>query len=210
MAVAPPIVWREPAVFTAGDTLIFQRNLPDYPPSAGWAIRLAVTQNTPNGAVLAFPPVVSAPDSTNTYHVFNVPNFCAGLAAGTYVLTEEVVNAAGNAATNPPIAAGTKHQIYFADNFQLQDDLADGLATAPVLTEAQINLALLNTTYRQLMALKFAETEDLRSRFRIQDQQKVLQDIKYWKNIRILEIQQERARNGQNPGNVQEALFCIG
>ena len=209
MAAAPPIVWREPDSFVSGDTLLFQRSLPSFLPSDGWQAKLVVTQNTPNGAQKVAE-ADSAPDSTNSFHCYNYPNFCAGLSAGTYVLTEEVVNAAGNAATNPPIAAGTKHQIYFADNFTVQDDLADGLATAPVQTEAQINLALLNTTYRQLMALKFAETEDLRSRFRIQDQQKVLQDIKYWKNIRILEIQQERARNGQNPGNVQEAVFCIG
>ena len=170
MAAAPPIVWREPDSFVSGDTLLFQRSLPSFLPSDGWQAKLVVTQNTPNGAQKVAE-ADSAPDSTNSFHCYNYPNFCAGLSAGTYVLTEEVVNAAGNAATNPPIAAGTKHQIYFADNFTVQDDLADGLATAPVQTEAQINLALLNTTYRQLMALKFAETEDLRSRFRIQDQQ---------------------------------------
>jgi len=176
-------------------------------PSDGWAIKLVVTQNTPIGAQ-KLAESDSTPDATNSYHVFNTPNFCAGLPAGTYVLTEEVVNAAGNAALN--IAAGTKHQIYFSDNFDLQDDLADGLASAPVQTEAQIILAGLYDTYKNLLKLKFAETEDLRSRFRIQDQTKVLQDIKYWKSVRILEVQQERARNGQNPGNVQEAVFCIG
>jgi hypothetical protein len=123
-------------------------------------------------------------------------------------LTEEVVNVAGN--TPLGIAAGTKHQIYFSDNFTIQDDLADGNASGPVQTEAQIILAGLYDTYKQLLKLKFAETEDLRSRFRLQDQAKVLSDIKYWKSVRILEIQQERARNGQNPGNVQEAVFCIG
>ncbi|MDE2019838.1 MAG: hypothetical protein KGJ13_05850 [Patescibacteria group bacterium] len=192
------IQWREPADFTVGDTLLFQRNLPDYLPSDGWAVRLTVTENTATGATKVAE-AVSTPDTTSQYHVFNVPNFCAGLAAGTYVLSEEVFN-----------AAGEKHQIYVRPDFQLQDDLADGLATAPVLTEAQTNLALLNDTYRSLIKLKFAETEDLRSRFRIQDEAKILADIKYWKSVRILEIQQERARNGQNPGNVQEAIFAIG
>ena len=209
MAISPPIIWRPPQSFVAGDSLVFQISLPSFLPSDGWSVQLTVTQNTPNGAQKVAQ-VASAPDSTNTFHTFNTPAFCAGLPAGQYVLSEEVINLAGNSALVPPIAAGTKHQIYFADDFELQEDLGDGLATGTQLTEAQINLAALNTTYRQLMALKFAETEDLRSRFRIQDQSKVLQDIKYWKNIRILEIQKERARNGQNPGNVQEAVFCIG
>ena len=154
--------------------------------------------------------MASAPDSTNTFHTFNAPAFCAGLPAGQYILSEEVINLVGNSALVPPIAAGTKHQIYFSDQFQLQSDLSDGAASAPVQTEAQINLALLNDTYRQLIKLKFAETEDLRSRFKLQDEAKILEDIKYWKAVRQNEIQCERARNGQRTGNVQEAVFAIG
>src|ERR1019366_1692989 len=137
--------------------------------------------------------VMSAPDNTNTYHVFNVPNFCAGLDGGAYVITEQVINVSGNVPLG--IAVGTRFQIYHDDEFNLQDDLADGLATAPVQTEAQINLALLNDTYRQLIKLKFAETEDLRSRFKLQDEAKILEDIKYWKAVRQNENQCERARN---------------
>jgi len=204
---APPIQWRPPENFVSGDTLLFQRNLPNYLPSDGWAGKLMVTQNLPNGAKKVAESD-STPDSTNTYHVYNTPNFCTGLSAGVYVLSEEIVNAAGNAGLG--IAAGTKHQIYFNDQFQIQDDLADNLATAPVQTEAQIILAGLYDTYKQLLKLKFAETEDLRSRFRLQDQSKILEDIKYWKAVRQNEIQCERARNGQRPGNVQEAVFAIG
>jgi hypothetical protein len=181
--------------------------LPTFLPSDGWAIQLTVTQNLPNGAQRVAE-CVSTPDSTNSYHCFNVVNFCAGLEAGKYVLTEEVVNVAGNPAQG--IIAGTKHQIYFSYNFEIQDDLNDDEASAPVKTDAQIILDGLYDTYKQLLKLKFAETEDLKSRFRLQDQSKILEDIKYWKSVRILEIQQERARNGHNPGNVQEAVFCIG
>ena len=203
----PGIIWREPESFVSGDTLAFRRNLPAFPPSDGWALRLVVTQNLPNAAKKV-EDVLSTPDSTNSYHVFAKPDFCVGLPAGMYVLTEEVINAAGNARLG--IAAGAKFQIHFSESFEIRDDLADGAASGPVQTEAQINLALLNDTYRQLIKLKFSETEDLRSRFKLQDESKILEDIKYWKSVRILEIQQERARNGKNPGNVQEAVFCIG
>lgn len=168
-------------------------------PSAGFAIRLTLTQNTPNGAQKVAE-VVSTPDATNTFHQFNDNGFCAGLDSGTYILSEEVFNA----------GTGERHQIYFADNFQVAADLADGLATKPIQTDAQIILAGLYDTYKQLLKLKFAETEDLRSRFRVQDQSKVLEDIKYWKSVCINEMQIERSRNGQHPGNVQEAVFNIG
>src|ERR1035437_2774018 len=203
---APSIPWREPDNFVAGDTLYFQRSLPSYSPADGWAIHLVVTQNVPNGAKKVAD-AISTPDATNSYHVFNVPNFCAGLDAGTYILTEEVTNAAGNVPLG--IAVGTRFQIYHDDEFGLQDNLADGLATGPVQTEAQIILAGLYDTYKQLLKLKFAETEDLRSRFRLQDQSKILEDIKYWEAKRMNERQCERARNGQRPGNVQDAVFAI-
>jgi hypothetical protein len=204
---AVPIVWREPETFVSGDTLLFQRNLPNYLPSDGWAINLTVTQNTPAGASLAVE-AQSTPDATNRYHCFNTANFCDGLDDGIYILSEEVINAAGNPALN--IAAGAKHQIYYRDDFTVMADLADGLASGPVLTEAQQMLAALFDSYKQLIKLKFAETEDLRSRFKLQDQQQIRQEIMYWKEMRMNEIQHERVRNGRPPGNVSTGVFCIG
>lgn len=198
MAV-PTISWRPPESFVSGDSLIFNQRLPNYLPSSGFAIRLTLTKNTPNGAEKV-DEVVSTPDVTNAFHQFNETSFGAGLDSGNYVLSEEVFNA----------GTGERHQIYFADNFQIGADLADGLATAPVQTDAQIILAGLYDTYKQLLKLKFAETEDLRSRFRLQDQSKILEDIKYWKSVCINEMQIGRSRNGQRPGNVQDAVFYIG
>jgi hypothetical protein len=207
MAVAPPIIWREPEQFVAGDSLIFQRNLPNYLPSDGWAIKLTVSQPTANGAVETAQ-VNSAADPTNRYHQFNAPGFCAGVVEGVYILSEEVVNAAGNAPLG--IAANTRHQIYYRDDFFIGPDLTDGLVTGEVLTEAQTNLQLLNSTYQELIKLKFATTEDLRSRFDIKKQKEILDDIKYWKEVRTNEIQMERVRNGRRPGNVSKPIFAIG
>jgi len=193
------IQWREPESFVSGDTLLFQRNLPAYLPSDGWAIRLTVSQPLPQGAQIVAQ-VTSAPDSTNNYHCFNSANFCGGVPAGSYILSEEVFKQ----------STGEQHQIHYDSDFQITDDLDAGLSGGVVLSEAQRMLSALYDTYNQLMRLKFAETEDMRSRFRIQDQSKVLQDIKYWKSVRILELQQERARNGQPTGASPEAFFCIG
>lgn len=207
MAVSA-IQWREPESFVSGDTLLFQRSLPDFLPSDGWSIRLIVTQNLPNGSQKVAD-VTSAPDSTNTYHVFNVPNFLAGVAAGTYVLTEEIVNAVGNAALNPPIAAGTKQQIFEMPYFQVQDDLADGLGTAPVISE---NAQALQDAYalrRSLTKQKFQETEDLRSRFLMKKLSEVGQLINELEEKVIWEKRAARAANGQPDGSTTEPILRI-
>lgn len=205
---ASSIQWREPESFVSGDTLLFQRSLPDFLPADGWAIRLTVTQNLPNAAKKVAD-VLSAPDSTNNYHVFNVPNFLAGVAAGTYVLAEEIINAAGNAALNPPVAAGTKQQISVQPYFLVQDDLADGLGTAPVISQNQQDLTAAYGLRSSMLQFRFAETEDLRSRF----SEKKLSDV----NNLISELEEKviwekraaRAANGQPDGSTTEPVLRI-
>ena len=197
--MAALIQWREPDEFTSGDTLLFQRSLPDYLPSDGWALRLTITQPLPQGA-LKVAEAVSVADSTNSVHTFNVPDFCAALEAGVYVLSEVVFNQ----------STGEKHQIYHDDEFNIGDDLDSGLVVGPILTEAQEMIALLRASYKALIQQQFASTNVQHNEFVLQKQGEVLDQLKYWKNMRINEIQMERAKNGQKPGNVQEAVFCIG
>jgi len=61
-----------------------------------------------------------------------------------------------------------------------------------------------------LYELKFSETESDRNRFKVADEEAVLESMKYWKEVRQHEIQAEKIRNGQNPGNVVRPLFMIG
>jgi len=205
---APPIQWREPESFVSGDTLLFQRSLPNFLPSDGFAIRLTVTQNLPNGAQKVAD-VTSAPDSTNTYHVFNVPNFLAGVADGTYVLAEEIVNAAGNAALNPPIAAGWKQQMFEQPYFQVQDDLADGLAGAPVISQNQQDLNAAYTLRSSMLKFRFAETEDLRSRFSEKKLSEVNSLISELEEKVIWEKRAARAANGQPDGSTTQPVLRV-
>lgn len=186
-------------MFAAGDSLVFNRRLPDYLPSNGWAVRLTVSKVQDVGA----PPVVSivsAPDATNAFHQFNVNGFLQGSPNGVYILQEEVFNA----------GTGEKHQIYFNDNFVLLPDLADGAASANVKTTAQQMLELIVCTLKELYKAKFTETDVQRSRFVLQKTKDALEDYQYWKEVRQNEIQMERARNGRPPGNVCQPVFAIG
>ena len=199
--------WREPADFTAGDTLLFQRSLPDMLPSDGWAIRLTVYQNDGDGSKIATQ-VVSVPDSSNKFHCFNVPKFCGNLTGGIYALSEEVFNANGNAGIN--VAAGEKHSLYLRRDFRIFDNLDAGSPARSQWTTAQRMIHLLEDRLAGIYALKFSEHESDKNRFSLVDENKVLDQLKYWKEVRFSEIQQERIRNGQSPGNVARVRFCIG
>ena len=193
------IAWREPEVFAAGDTLLFQRYLTDYLPANGWFIKYTLTDPNSGLAVASFNTIVNPVDATA--HLANVAAFARAVAAGSYLLVGRVQNTNG--------ANTEQHQVYYGE-LTLQPDLADGGATAVVLTEAQEMIALLRDTLKQLYALQFAETEVQRNRFKLQDQQKVLEDLKYWKEVRFNEIAQERVRNGQPSGMISVPVFAVG
>lgn len=194
----PPIQWREPQQFAAGDTLLFQRSLPDHLPSDGWAIRLTISSQ--DAAAPAVAQVLSVPDSTNQFHTFTVPNFLAGVNQGTYTFSEEIVNS----------GTGEKHQIYFSDNFEVGQSLDSQASLNPVKTHAQIMLDTLEASLLDLAQLRFQETDVQRNRFVSQKQAEVLDQWKYWKAFRQNEIQADNVRNGRASGAVSVPIFRIG
>lgn len=190
MASQPePIQWQEPQAFVAGDSLVFQKNLPRYLPSDGWSIQISITEALPLAGKLVVQ-ANSAPDATNNFHVFNVPNFCAGLDAGTYVFSEELICAAGG------VSPGEKHQIYYSNNFKIGPDLADGLSTGPVITFNQQMIALYQT---QLVALTqdiLQETDVQRTRFLKVKAAEISELLDSCMEKRANEVNIERIRNG--------------
>lgn len=200
MAVQEPIQWREPSQFAVGDTLKFQRNFPDFLPSDGWSVTLTVTSQ--QGQQIA--QVQSGPDATNNFHTFNVPNFLAGAQPGLYILSEELICAAGG------VDPGEEHQVYYDDQFNVTPNLGLGAAPGPILTEAQQKLADLGATY-DILSKKILDEQDVqRNRFLVRKQKDVLDQIKYWKEVRAAEVQNENAKNGRQPGNTIQPIFNIG
>ena len=201
---AVPIQWREPEVFASGDTLLFQKYLRNYLPTDGWALHYVVTLSQPNGAnkVAEFFSAQSATDPT--CHAVNVPNFGAGLdPAGEYVLTGQLVNAAGNPGLG--IAAGQKQTFYIGE-LALDPDLIDGLATAPVTTFAQQMVDILKAKLTRLEAYDLTETDVQRTRFVIEDKNKTWE--RYW---RLLEFRnwEQRVETQKNTGVNQTAIVPV-
>lgn len=199
MAVQEPIQWREPVQIAAGDTLKFQRRLNDWLPADGWAITLTVT--TEDGQQVF--QTVSGPDPTNNFHTFNIANFLGAQPPGNYILSEEVICAPGG------IAPGEQHQIY-EQILKLLPNLNAGAAIGDLRTRAQKKLAALEATYDELSQKILQESDAQRNRFLVRDQKKVEDSIRYWKEVRVSEIQVENAKNGRPPGNVIQPLFSVG
>lgn len=187
---------QEPQRFAAGDTLIFQRFLPKYMPANGWSIRGVVTDEATGNQIAAFvsTPSASSPEA----HYINVPDFLGGIPDGACILSEEAVN-----------TSGEKHQIYYAP-LVVTPDLNDGQAGVPLWTEAQEMIFTLRASLKKLYAAPFVETDVQRNRFRTQAIKDMLEQLKFWKDMRQNEIQIENVRNGRPAGNVVQPVFMIG
>ena len=199
--------WREPEVFASGDTLVFLRSLPEYLPTDGWKIHYELTQPNPNGAkkILDFYSTQSTTDSS--VHSVNVPNFAAGVDAGDYILSAQVVNANGNPGLN--IAAGMRQTIYYGE-LMIGDDLADGLATTPQQTFVQQLIPIVQAKLTRLEAYDLTETDVQRTRFVVEDKNKTWE--RYWRllEFRNYELKQERAANTGQDQNYVRPVFAGG
>ena len=188
------IAWREPEIFAAGDTLVFQRYLPDYLPDDGWSLHYVLTDPVGGVQLLTFDSATSADDET--VHAVNVANFAATIPQGDYILTGQVVNA----------TTGEKHQIYYAE-LSLQPDLAAGTAGGPILTTAQKMIQSLESILADLYKQKFQETDVQRSRFVAKKTSEVLKDLQYWYEKRANEVNLEAIRGGGGNMNDFTPIF---
>jgi hypothetical protein len=184
-------MWQEPRAFASGDSLVFQRSLPNYLPPI-WAIRLTVSLPNTSGGATKIIQIVSTPDSTNQFHCFNTNNFLAGAAVGMYILSEEVFNA----------GTGEEHQIYYADNFAVGPSLdtgADGTAKLPTFTEQAI--PAIEAQILLLTNQIIEETDVERSRFLFTKRKDLMEQRAQLREERFNEIALERLANGQPSGN---------
>jgi hypothetical protein len=201
------IQWREPEIFSAGDTLKFNKFLPNYLPADGWALTYSVTDELPDSGNLV-DSIFSTPSATDpSVHSVNVPNFGAGLEAGDYILTGVVVNAAGNPSKN--IAAGERHTFYIGE-LTFDPDLMDGLSSAPVTTFVQRMIPILEAKIARLEAYDLTETDVQRTRFVIEDKTKTYE--RYWRllEFRNYEKKQERASNTGQDQNYVRPVYAGG
>ena len=171
---------REPDYIVAGDSLLWERTLPAYPASKGWALNYTIVGL---GAQVAFSSVADG-DS----HAINVPaaTTAAWLPAEGAILAGEAVNA----------GTGEAHQIYFC-SCPVKPNLQGAPADQPALTFNQKVIIALEELYLQKSTddLKSAQVEGQRFDFETKDQ--VWVALCKARAERRVEIAKERARAGK-------------
>lgn len=192
---------REPEVFAAGDTLMLERYFPEFPASQGWYLEGVVTDL--NGNLVPGSAYQSQPDQDA--HQIVVQNWLAGVAEGDYVLAEYAVLPANNVNGFP----AERKQVY-RGVLTISADLADGLATTSLQTEAQQMIAAIRTTLLALYGRMMERTEAERTAFMLQDIKKMREELAYWKEMRNYEIRMENAANGKPIGNTAIPIMMIG
>lgn len=189
------IQWREPDVFASGDSLIFQRYLPDYLPANGWALRYTLTSLAANIGVKVEDINSQAQGDS---HLINVNAFAAGLDAGDYLLVGFAVNGA------------ERHQIYYGE-LTLVPDLADGTAvTKPLTTHAQRMITVLETQMEKLAAHSLRESDVQRSRFVWERRGEVLDLLNFYRERRNYELKLLAVANGHGNQNQIVPRFNCG
>jgi len=161
-----PTIWREPAIFTIGDSLRFQRRLPDYLPSDGWSIEYVLTPEYPEGsaATLTF---ATAPDATNTFHTVSIDNFAAGQNPGDYVLSGYLVN-------------GTERRQLYYEELKLTPNLPAGQSTGNLKTFNERMVEKYQHKCERLAEIDIDETDVQRTRFVLQQRDKARLELGYW------------------------------
>ena len=175
--------WREPAEFSAGDTLFFERSLPDYPANAGWSLIYELRGGT---QAIEF---TSTADG-NAHSMTVLPAVTTTWVPGDYVLTGYAILS----------STGERHQIYYGE-LKLWENKVGLPGDAPEQTFAQqmiaqIELVLLAKAGNDLALSKLGETE-----FRYMTHEQLRAEHGYWKSVRANEIAKYNAKMGRPTGN---------
>jgi hypothetical protein len=171
---------REPDYINAGDSVMFERSLPAYPASQGWALHYTIIGL---GAQVSF---VSTADGDS--HAILVPAATTALwlPADGAILAGEVVNA----------NTGEAHQIYYL-SCPVRPNLQNAPPDQPALTFIQKVILALEELYLQKSTddLLVAQVGD--SRFQYESKSEVFDALCKARAHRRVEVAKQRARMGK-------------
>lgn len=174
--------WREPIQFVAGDSLIFQRSLAQYPPSAGWSLLYEL-----RGVAQ---PISFASTPSGNVHQINVASaVTAQWLPGDYVLTGFAI-----------LAAGERHQIYYGD-LPIYADATQAPGIGDMRTHAQKMVDLLESVMLAKAGDDLAASSIGETHFKYLTPAELRLEHGYWKSVRQQEIARERAKAGLPTGN---------
>jgi hypothetical protein len=195
------ILWQEPVEFAAGDTLLFEKHLVEFPRSKGWSLEYVLYGIDGQPADITLTSADPGDDSDD--HLINSAGFGATLDNGEYILAGYAINA-----TSAPGGGPERHQIYRGE-FNLSENLPSGAAIDDQRTLAQKMLWVLEAKMLRLESFDLSESDVQRTRFVIEERNKAMDRWKYWREFRNYEVKIERAKNtGQNQNQIRPVFDC--
>jgi hypothetical protein len=176
-----PTQWREPQQFTSGDTLSFERNLPDYPASDGWSLLYELRGG-------AQPIEFSSVADGGNHSVTVAASDTALWLPADYVLVGFAVKGA------------ERQQIYYGQ-LQVLENFPATPGDAPQKTFAQqmvenLEAVMLGKAGNDLLESNIGET-----RFKYLSPEQLRMEHGYWVSVRKNEIAIQKAKEGRPTGN---------
>ncbi len=183
-------LWREPIQLVAGDTLAFNRSLPDYPASQGWSLLYELR----GGAQpISFQ---STPINGDAHSLSVDAATTATWLAGDYVLSGFAINGA------------ERHRIYYASCPIRPNAVAEpGDVPKQTFTQkmiANLEAVMLGSASDDLLESRIGDTQ-----FRYLSPLELRTEYAFWKEIRRQEVARQRAANGLPTGNKIRPLFKV-
>lgn len=187
---------REPILFTQGDTLAFNKYLPDFLPSAGWALLYEIrSSDQPTNPAIQ---IQSTPDATNTFHEINVAvGITAGWLAGDAIMVGYVVN-----------TDGTRHQIYY-NNLEILPNLGTNTNAVDLSTHAQRMIPIIEKQLEELAAHSMDDSNVQSVEIRRVKRMELEKQLAWNKQLRQNEIAVANVTAGRPSGNKVVPVFNI-
>lgn len=187
---------REPITFAQGDTLAFEKSLPDYLPSNGWSLLYEIRSGQqPTAPAIQF---TSTPDATNSLHEITVlPAVTANWLPDDAVLVGYAVN-----------VSGERHQVYYGQ-LTITPNLGTADNQVDVTTHAQRMIPLLEAQLEKLALHVMSETNIQQVQILREKRMELEKQLAWNKQLRANEVAIENAKNGRANGNNIKPNFLI-
>lgn len=188
---------REPILFSQGDILAFNKYLPDYLPSDGWALLYEIrsTEQPTNPAIQ----INSTPDPTNSFHEINVADgVTAGWLPGEAVMVGYAVNA----------GTGVRHQIYY-NALNLTPNLGTAQNTVDLSTHAQRMIPILEKQLEELAQHSMDDSNVQQVEIRRVKRMDLEKQLAWNKTLRQNEVAVENVAMGRPSGNQIVPVFNL-
>ena len=182
----------EPIIFSAGDSLVFNRQFSDFTPVDGWTLNYEIRQGT-GGDAIKF---TSASDPTNTFFQVNVPAATtAAWTPGQSVLVGYVLN---TLVTSPDYQK--RENVYWGD-LKILPNFGTANDDQPTTTHAQRMVVYLEQQLEVLAQHILHETDVEQTRILRAKRLDLEEQLSINLQKRDNEIQRQSVRNGQPSGS---------